>query len=120
MPNGTNADTRPATLGDINRIYLVLNPLQETLARMNQKLDDMILPAQPCRDHTNLEQVVKAHIQKHDDAVSDWRKAAINGIVRILAMLIIAGVAYYTGTNKGDSQCQPTATNVQNAAGTQK
>jgi hypothetical protein len=91
MANGNLHDDRAATLGDINGIYTVLNPMREMLATINQNLKDR---PRPCPDFIGLKEKVDLHLNNHSEVTKTFRDKAI-GVVMDLGKMAAVGLFAY-------------------------
>jgi len=95
-------------LQEINRRLDKLDKLEVAVARLEEQVKALPpVPVQPC-------ETLKEHLREAKEHAGDWRKALINGAVRIaLAILLFAAGYIWT---KESSGCPPTATPAKTVA----
>lgn len=92
----------------IHDLYEKVNEACERLARLEEQVKALPpMVTQPCP-------YLREHLSEAKEHADDWRKALINGAIRIaLAILLFAAGYIWT---KESSGCQPTATPAKTAA----
>ncbi len=83
-----------ATKDDINRIYDKLEPIAESLTRVETRLDLMPTPLkQPCN-------FLNSHLNDHKTTVKTWKSSVIRACVDMAKMGVVAALTYLWVTKK--------------------
>lgn len=80
---------QPATKGDIVRLHDKMDKFSESIA----KLESRPIYRQPC-------EFFLAHVAEHKETASDWKKAAVNGVVTIVVSAVLAVLGYFVGVKQ--------------------
>lgn len=82
------------TKEDVNAIHRRIDDLvtldtalQVSIGRMEQRLQDLKIPQQPC-------QFIKKHLNNHKDTANLWQKPLVKTLIDLVKMGIVAAVTY--------------------------
>ncbi|HOK67211.1 MAG TPA: hypothetical protein PK054_12605 [Anaerohalosphaeraceae bacterium] len=92
MPNGSELDNRPATLGDINRLYNILTPMLETVAVIRERLEHN---RRPCHELETIAEAMRQHIQKHENMQKTIADRILSSIIDGLKYALVGLVVYW-------------------------